>query len=97
MSVFVKPLEVQPLADYKLWLRFDDGTAGEVDLSDLVGKGVFRLWNDERAFADVTLGPHGEIVWRDEVEIDADALYLEVTGKSPEEIFERLQAESADA
>jgi hypothetical protein len=34
------------LADYHLWVRFADGTQGTVDLSSLVGKGVFKAWQD---------------------------------------------------
>lgn len=30
--------------NYRVWIRFDDGLEGEVDLSDLVGKGVFEAW-----------------------------------------------------
>jgi hypothetical protein len=42
---------VQVLQGYHLELTFDDGVTGMVDLSDLVGKGVFALWNDPKAFA----------------------------------------------
>lgn len=28
----------------RIWLRFSDGSQGEVDLSDLVGLGVFQAW-----------------------------------------------------
>ena len=52
-----------------------------VDLSRLVGKGVFQLWNDPEAFGRVSLGTGGELVWSDEVDLCADALYLEVTGR----------------
>ena len=36
-----EPLEVKPLANFHLWLRYDDETIGEVDLSDLAGRDVF--------------------------------------------------------
>ncbi len=35
--------EVKVLQGYRLELVFDDGARGEVDLSDLVGKGVFAI------------------------------------------------------
>jgi ABC-type multidrug transport system ATPase subunit len=41
---------VKVLQAYRLELQFDDGVSGTVDLSDLVGKGVFDLWRDRRAF-----------------------------------------------
>ena len=83
-------LEVKPLAAYRLWLRYSDGCEGIVDLSDLVGKGVFALWNDPDEFAQVRIGPSGELAWRDEIDICPDAMYLRLTGKAPEELFPKL-------
>ncbi len=47
----VRPVEVRPLENYRLWLRYQDGTEGEVDLSYLAGKGVFVSWQQEGVFA----------------------------------------------
>jgi hypothetical protein len=35
-------VEVRALRNYRIWVRFEDGLAGEVDLSNLAGRGVFR-------------------------------------------------------
>lgn len=43
-----KPIEVKPLENYRIQVEFSDGVEGIVDLSDLVGKGVFSAWLDER-------------------------------------------------
>ena len=48
-----KPVQVKPLPSYRLWLKYADGVAGEVNLSHLAGKGVFALWNDYAAFERV--------------------------------------------
>lgn len=92
-----KPIDVTPLPGYKLRLRYADGVEGDVDLSGLVGKGVFRLWNDATAFEAVSIGSSGEIRWSDEVDLCADALYMEITGKSPEEVFPNLRKAKVDA
>lgn len=84
------PLEVKALAGFRLWLRYSDGTQGEVDRSDLAGRGVFSLWNDESAFRKVHLGPGGAIAWSDEVELCPDSVYLRLTGESPEKLFPAL-------
>jgi hypothetical protein len=84
----VRPVEVRPLSPYRIWLRYQDGTEGEVDLSHLAGKGVFSVWEQEGMFAQVKLGPHGEIAWPGDVDLCPDALYLRLTGKQPEDIFE---------
>jgi hypothetical protein len=86
----VKPIAVQARADYRIWIRYADGVEGEVDLSHLAGRGVFSLWQDPAAFQGVHLGPHGAIAWTDEVEICPDSVYLQLTGKSPEEVFPNL-------
>lgn len=44
-SGVIRALEVKPREGLRIWLRFSDGSAGEVDLSDLVGRGVFRAWD----------------------------------------------------
>jgi hypothetical protein len=92
----LKPVAVATLPGYKLRVEYTDGVTGEVDLSHLVGKGVFAAWNDPTAFAAVTIGDHGELRWSDEIDLCSDAIYLEITGKSAEDIFPTLKA-PADA
>lgn len=82
----VRPVEVRPLARYRIWLRYQDGTEGEVDLSHLAGKGVFAAWEQEGVFARVKLGSHGQIEWPGEVDLCSDALYLTLTGKRAGEV-----------
>jgi hypothetical protein len=93
----VKPLEVKALGGYKIWLRYEDGSEGEVDLSHLAGRGVFKLWDDDEAFKRVYVGPHGEIAWSDEIDLCPDTLYMRLTGKRPEEVFPTLSAHGVDA
>lgn len=93
----LKPIEVKPRPGYKLYIRYDDGVEGVVDLSPLVGKGVFALWKDPRAFDRVSIGPHGEIRWTDEIDLCPDAIYMQITGKSPEEVFPNLAKVNVDA
>jgi len=90
-----KPVLVASLPGYKLHIRYADGVEGDVDLSHLVGKGVFALWNDPQAFASVRIGPSGEVQWSEQVDLCPDALYLEITSKSPEEVFPMLSPVSA--
>ena len=91
----ISPLEIKPLPGYRLWCRFSDGTEGEADLHGLAGRGVFRVWERPGAFESVTLGPGRGVSWGDEVELCADSLYLMITGKRPEELFETLGSTTA--
>ena len=76
---------------YKLYLVYDDGVEGEVELSHLAGKGVFVAWNDPAVFEAVTVGTHGEIRWTEGLDVCGDAVYLEITGSSVEDLFPRLK------
>jgi hypothetical protein len=86
-----KIVKVTILKDYKVNLEFADGRQGVVDLSHLVGKGVFALWNDYEAFRNVTIGSSGELLWSDRVDLCPDALYLKITGQKPEDLFPNLK------
>jgi len=92
-----RPGEVKPLENFRIWLRYDDGTEGDVDLSDVAGRGVFEPWNDRTFFEAVRLGSHGAIEWGTDIDICPDAMYLRLTGKSPEEVFPALRSIPADA
>ena len=78
----VRAIEVKPRAGYRIWLRYSDGVSGEIDLSDLVGQGVFRAWNERGSFDKVYVAPHGSIAWSPDIEICPDALYVDLTGKT---------------
>jgi hypothetical protein len=86
-----RPIAVKALPGYRLWIRYSDGVEGTLDLSDLVGKGVFVAWENEQEFEKAHIGPSGEIFWSEEIEMCPDALYLWITGKRPEDLFPRLR------
>ena len=92
-----KVTAVKVLEDYRLNLVFADGKSGTVNLSHLVGKGIFALWNDYCAFREVRIGASGELAWGEEIDLCPDALYLQATGQKPEDIFPSLRQEPVHA
>ena len=82
-----KIIAVKPLKNYKLWLEYANGTTGEVDLSHLTGKGVFKLWDNYENFEKVYIGESGQVAWSDEIDLCPDSLYMKLTGKSADELF----------
>ena len=91
------PVEVRALPNYQLWIRYSDGIEGIADLSEFAGKGVFKAWDNRAFFNSVRLGSHGAIEWGSDIDICPDAMYLRLTGKSPEQIFPSLPSVHADA
>ena len=86
----MKPVHVEALEEFRLRIRFADGTEGVADLRRLAHRGVFRLWDEPGAFDRVSIGPSGEIQWSEDVAICSDALYLTISGKAIEEVFPAL-------
>jgi hypothetical protein len=70
------------LDGYRLQLRFSDGAEGEVDLSDLVGGGVFAAWRDPDFFAQVGIDEvAGTVCWPGGIDLCPDTLYAEIAGQ----------------
>jgi hypothetical protein len=64
-------VECEPRPDYRVWIRFDDGLEGEVDLSDLVGQGVFAAWESVEFFNQVYVDPKSDtIAWGEDIDLD---------------------------
>ena len=61
-------------------------------MSDIAGKGVFKAWEEPGVFEKVHISPRRTVAWNDDLDICADALYLELTGKSVEEVFPSLKS-----
>ena len=75
-------VSAQPRPAFRLWLRFTDGVEGEVDLSHLVGHGVFARWDDPAEFQKVRVDPETRTVsWPGDIDLDPDVLYAKVTGQ----------------
>ncbi|CAN5396933.1 DUF2442 domain-containing protein [soil metagenome] len=84
-------IEVKPLANYRLALRFEDGAEGTVDIAKLVDfTGVFAPLLDHTYFNQVYVNSElGTICWPNQADIDPDVLYSTVTG-GPLPTFERV-------
>lgn len=86
-----KPIAVKAVTPYKIWVKFSDGVEGTVDLSHLVGQGVFASWNETGKFEKVFIDSESQTVaWDENTDLCPDTLYMQITGKTVEEIFPRL-------
>ena len=87
----IRPTEVEPRDGFRVWICYSDGASGEVDLSYLAGRGVFKSWLDRACFEAVHIAPAGGIAWGDDAELCPDALYMRLTGKSFAELMPEAQ------
>ena len=83
----LQPVDVKSLPGFRIWIEYDDGQRGEVDLSHLVGEGVFKAGDEPGCFEKVRITPRRSIAWNDDIELCADALYMELTGKPVEDVI----------
>ena len=81
------PVDVMALEGYRIWIKFDDDVEGEIDLSDLAGRGVFEAWKDRAFFEKVEVPDYDAIAWPGDLSLCSDMLYMRLTGKTVEEIF----------
>ena len=95
------PVSVKALDEFKIWIEFNDGSKGEIDLARFADQIWFEAWKDRRVFEDVRVIPYEAVVWGDDDETDmglcADSLYLELTGKSWEEVAGEVTPQAVNA
>ena len=70
---------------YKLFVEFEDGINGIIDLSKWKGKGVFEFWNKEENFLTFKITADKKLEWNENIDMDPDAFYLQLIGKNFEE------------
>jgi len=88
-SIFPWVTGLEARANYKLWLRYSDGTEGEVDLSDMADTELFADWKVPGLFEQVELGEYGEVFWTEDASLCADSLYLDLTNQTFDEFMSK--------
>jgi hypothetical protein len=69
-------IEVRHVRDYIVWLRFQDGTSGEVDIEPSFRGPVFEPLRDLEFFKQVSVDPEiGTIVWPNGADVAPETLY----------------------
>jgi len=70
-----KVVQVKALPDWRLEVRFSDGTAGIVSISDRLFGPMFQPLRDPAFFAQARVDEFGAICWPNGADLAPDALY----------------------
>lgn len=76
-------IEVKPQENYELYLKFEDGQEGIVDVSNLIEfTGIFEPLEKLDYFKSVKLNSEwGTIYWENGADLDPDVLYSIIAGE----------------
>ncbi len=75
--------ECRAEGNYTLWLRFDDGLEGSVNLGDLVLTESYRAISDEETFSRVEIDPiSNAVTWGGGIKLDPEMLYRDLASKT---------------
>jgi hypothetical protein len=74
--MFLHVREAKYLHDYVIWLRFNDGAEGEINLENELDGEVFGPLKDKRLFRRFRVDPELEtIVWENGADLAPEFLY----------------------
>ena len=74
--------EVVPGADFTLFVAFDNGESGVLDMKPMLGLGVFQRIKDYEAFKRVRVA-FDTIEWDCGVDLDPEFVYAKCKGQMP--------------
>jgi len=84
--MIVKPTLVKALKPYLIWLKYEDDTEGQVDLSNLTNQPVFEKWVNPEFYNSVHINSETHaIAWDEDIELCPFTLYLKIKGLSFEQ------------
>lgn len=84
---------VEPRPGLSVWVEFQSGARGTVDLSDIADAtpDVAELWSDRDYFETVHVADGG-VAWKSNLyDISPMVLYMRVTGKQLDEVFPQVR------
>jgi len=72
-------VEAKHVAEYRIWLRFEDGSNGEVDLASELDGPIFEPLRDPSYFRRFSVNPDlGTIAWPNGADFAPEFLYSKV-------------------
>jgi hypothetical protein len=80
--MYAMPINIKSLEPFKIWIQYNDGIEGIVDLSNLSNKGIFKSWNSKDFFNKVFINSETHAIsWNEDIELCPNSIYLKIKGK----------------
>ena len=77
--MLIDVIEVKYVRDFTVWVKFEDGTEGELDLSEELYGPIFEPLRDISYFKQVKVNPElGTIVWPNGADLAPEFLYEKI-------------------
>lgn len=77
--MFLHVVEARHLGGYRLWLRFNNGDAGTVDLEQELDGEVFEALKDPSVFARFSVDPEIEtVMWENGADLAPEFLHAQL-------------------
>ena len=73
--MYYNVVEAKHVRDYVVWVKFEDGTAGEIDLASELWGPVFEPLKNPEYFANVAVAEYGTIAWPNGADLAPEFLY----------------------
>ncbi len=78
--MIVHVIKAKYLDHYRLWLAFDNGVSGEIDLESELWGAIFEPLKDKKLFAKVSINPEiGTITWPNGADLAPEFLLEHIT------------------
>ena len=77
--MLIDVIEAKYVRDFTVWVKFEDGTEGELDLSEELYGPIFETLRDVLYFKQVKVNPElGTIVWPNGADLAPEFLYEKI-------------------
>lgn len=77
--MYAIPIKVKPIKPFNIWVQFNNGVEGTIDLSHLKGQGIFKQWNEKDFFEKVYIDRETHAIsWNEDLELCPNSIYLKI-------------------
>ena len=76
--MYYNVIEAKPVRDFVVWVRFEDGSEGEIDLASELWGPVFQPLKDPEYFRQLSVAEYGTIAWPNGADLAPEFLYERV-------------------